>query len=131
MSHIGVPSQLPHIAIYRSTNAKFNEVDLIVVCWSKHGEKLTYGYQLKEGNKYPKKNKTISFQFDKCLWIRGKPPQEAAKSSRKPRVTAKSSSGWLVADDHMLQEFFGKSGCHWTPNAWGELKDDNLTLIIK
>jgi hypothetical protein len=122
MSLDGVPSQFPHITIYR-TRGKFNEVDLIVDCWSKHGEKSTYCYQFEEANKNPKKNKkkTISFPFDKCWWI-GKPAQAAAESS----------SGMQVADEKTLQEFFGMSGCHWTPKAWGELNDEkSLTLIIK
>ena len=123
ISHFDVPSHFPHIAIYRPNNAQFNEVDLIVVCWVNQEKKLTYGYQLKEGSEDPekkkkKKKKPISFKFDKCWWIRGIPAQE----------TSESPSGWQVAGEKTLREFFGKSGCHWTPKAWKKLKDEEKKL---
>jgi len=68
-----------------------------------------YGYQLKEGKADSKQ--PLEPAFAKSFVIKGSPP-----------VKTKESHGWTIPNAETIDDFFGYSGKHWTPQEWKRLE---------
>ena len=113
MKSITEPEAYPHIGVYFPNHSKFEEYDVIVVCFWEAGKREVYGYQLKEGNGLPRKSVETDL-FNKSYVIRG----TAAKRDSKER-------GWVRPSEDQINAFFGVSGMLWTPKQWRELRGKN------
>jgi len=102
-------SEDPTISIFYRSHAQFEAYDAVVV-YSKGNEIAEiYGYQLKEGKANSKQ--PVEQAFAKSFVIKGLPPVS----------TTTASQGWCIPSAEVIDEFFGNSGKHWTPQAWARL----------
>ena len=104
------PFAYPHIAVFYPDHASFRAYDVIVVVFLRAGERLVYGYQLKEGAEIPDKIALLS--CTQSFVVRGK----AAQSESLLRE-------WTVVSDEQIDSFLGESGKVLAPKIWRDLKD--------
>jgi len=109
------PDRYPHVAIKKSTNALFPVFDLIIAVYDKASSRKIYAYQLKEGREIPKRNTSRlgSTEFDACVLVRGQPQQGETRSTDQ----------WIIPSKSQIEDFFGESGKHWTPEEWKKLME--------
>lgn len=98
------------ISLYWPGHAKFENFDIVVAVWDIEGQRSLYGYQCKEGSSLPRAFANENL-FVHCCVIRG----AAVAKGQSVRM-------WYVPEDEKLQEFFGVSSTHWSPQAWKALK---------
>jgi hypothetical protein len=108
VGQINEPDSYPHIGIFYPRHASFEEVDVIVAAWRGKGNRVLYGYQLREGKALPQKEPNVL--FDSCWVIRGDPPENGKEVRR-----------WGPFNLSDVDDFFGYSGAQWTPKRWKEL----------
>ena len=98
------------VSLYWPGHAKFENYDIVVAVWDNEGQRSLYGYQCKEGSSLPKAfaNEELFFR---SFVVRGAPVAKGQKLRK-----------WHVPNDAKMQEFFGVSSTHWSPQAWKELK---------
>lgn len=99
------PGAEPQLSILFPTHSRFATYDVLAV-YSKDGQnKSIYGYQLKEGTA-----STANFGtngIERRFWVQGKSPKNA-----------KSKQNWEIPGKAFIDNFYGESGKHWTPEQW-------------
>ena len=98
------------VSLYWPGHAKFENYDIVVAVWDDEGQRSLYGYQCKEGSSLPRAFANEDLFVHSCV-IRG----AAVAKGQSVRM-------WHVPNDAKLQELFGVSSTHWSPQAWKALK---------
>jgi len=99
------PGVEPQLSILFPTHSQFATYDVLAV-YSKDGKNQSiYGYQLKEGTASPTNFGTDD--IERRFWIQGKSPNNA-----------NSKKNWEIPDKAIIDNFYGESGKHWTPEQW-------------
>jgi hypothetical protein len=99
------PGIEPQLSILFPTHSRFATYDVLAVHSNDGQNKSIYGYQLKEGTASIAQSATID--IERSFWIQGKSPKNA-----------KEQDNWDVPDKATIDEFYGVSGEHWTPEKW-------------
>ena len=105
-----IPYQNPTISIFYPRHAQFKTYDAIVVYSENNKLEYVYGYQLKEGR--ANSSQPVDETFTRSFVINGLPSNDSI-------VTG--SGGWSIPSKKVIDDFFGVSGKHWTPQAWASL----------
>ena len=103
-----LPKKRPTISLFYPSFAMFEAYDVIAIFSENSKMNHILGYQLKEG----KQNATMKPEnFFRSIVVKGTPP----------RKTTPQKSNWMVAGEDDINDFFGVSGKHWTPQEWKKL----------
>ena len=99
------PGTEPQLSILYPTHSQFETYDVLAV-YSKGGQnKSTYGYQLKEGTASTAQFCTNG--IERSFWIQGNSPKNT-----------NSKRNWEIPNKASIDNFYGESGKHWTPEQW-------------
>jgi hypothetical protein len=101
------PDEYPHVAIYYPQNVDFQSYDVIVVYFHSPENRETFGYRLKK-SKYPLVDAETT--FTRSLVV-GAQTQAVQVEKR----------GWTIVHTSRIENFYGNSGAHWTPESWMKL----------